>query len=97
MRSYHVAPRHTAGSPAQVDHATAMQVAREELCAGFENAVKAKCEDLDVQGIVYSTIERQNKIYLYDELTHERFVIPAKDWAGQHWYARTDRYSFIMR
>lgn len=98
---WHVAPRYTAGSPAQVDEATAMRVAREEEQAYVAQRFADRQPFTDptqaLQGIVYSSLELHGHIMVGDALTEQYFKVPLAEWSGQHWYARTDRDRFLRR
>lgn len=75
---YSVAPRYTAGSPAQVDQATAARVVEEERRAypptleGVYGAeAKAEAEAKGLRGIVWSWRQRGALIVWHDEITEE--------------------------
>lgn len=98
---YHVAPRFTAGSPSMVDEETAARVAADELNAaaaivdgllGAEELERLGREG--VEGIAYATSESRRSQYVYDLITGEHFVVPNKEWEGQHWHRRDDRAKF---
>lgn len=98
---WHVAPRFTAGSPAQVDEATALHVAREEdqayVAQRFADRQPFTDPTQALQGIVYASHEHGKLVTVRDELTEQFFEVPLAEWSGQHWYARTDRDRFLRR
>jgi len=91
---YHVAPRYTPGSPAQVDFETAWRVAREERAA-YAARDRREQADAGLQGIVYATLEYGGHVHVRDEITGEWFAVPAKEWRGAHWYERSDRTKYL--
>lgn len=99
---YHVAPRYSAGSPAQVDEATALRVAAQEKSAynhhieGMYGDFKRKmAAEKGLEGIVYRTLEKGNKIYVDDLITNAQFIVPIKEWSGNVWHSRPDRTKYI--
>lgn len=105
---YHVAPRYTAGSPAQVDAATAERVAKDEVHfqqrdmeGYFGEARREHAKTQGLTGIAYRTMEKGAFVYVDDLITEERFKVPLKWWgvAGPNrkrvsWYERKDREQF---
>jgi hypothetical protein len=73
---YHVAPRYTAGSPAQVSREIAERVILQEQ-DGYQRALEGvygaedqqKAETLGLTGIVYTTTEIRNRWIRHDLLT----------------------------
>lgn len=104
MRSptlYHVAPRYSAGSPAQVTHEQALHAAVQES-GGFWWSTEGRygadkqqlAAQVGLQGIVYSSYELGRKQYVTDLCTGETFIVPNREWSGQYWYSREDRNRF---
>lgn len=94
---YHVAPRFTAGSPAQVDLDTANRLVKEEISAAYRTMqAQDKCdvEPSELQGIVYATFERDGMVEVRDLITGEWFTVPYEDWYKQGWSQRSDRMKF---
>lgn len=91
---YHVAPRYTPGSPAQVDHETADRVAREEASAFLAGPAE---EERGIEGIVYATTELRGTMFVEDLMTQQWYAVPLKYWQGHQWYARTDRARFEIK
>lgn len=108
--SYHVAPRYSVGSPGMVPPDIATDVAVDELRAyshartwarGFVPSLTAQADTGDLVGIVYSTVERGSRVYVFDELTGRVYEVPVRYW-GKHtktgavcrWYDRNDREQF---
>lgn len=75
---YHVAPRYTAGSPAQVSREIAERVVLQEQ-DGYQRALEGvygaedqrKAETLGLAGIVYTTTEIRSKWIKHDLITDE--------------------------
>lgn len=77
---FHVAPRYTPGSPAQVDESIALKVAEEEkhfiehaLEGTWGEANKVRAEQLGLRGIVEARTERRDHWEVLDLCTGERF------------------------
>lgn len=85
---YHVAPKRTPGSPAQVDMDTALRV------LGEEQAAARRARKGQPEAVVYTTYEEGGYVYVTDLATEKQYRVPAKQWSGQHWYSRTDRETF---
>lgn len=73
---YNVAPRYTAGSPAQVDQKTALRVARQETQAilGYLEGIygeeaQQKAQRLGLEWIVYSLTETSRVLIYFDIIT----------------------------
>lgn len=79
---YHVAPRYTCGSPAQVSDAIAEQVAREEVEAAkrWQELDPNSPPEMDLQGIAYRTLEEGRWMKLLDLITLQEFWVPLKEW-----------------
>lgn len=80
MRTVHwnVAPRYTAGSPAMVDEATARRVAEQEkraivgvLAGAYGEEARKQAEQLDLAGIVWSSMDVGKMTVIVDLLTGE--------------------------
>lgn len=107
---YHVAPRYTPGSPAQVNQATAQRVAAQEQ-DGWERAksgaygemTREQAENLGLSGIVYTTMEVGSNFLVEDLLTHRCYRVPKQWWGVEgadrtstSWYDRTDTNQFAI-
>lgn len=73
---YHVAPRYTPGSPAQVDYQTADRVAREEALAYLN--IDRFSDDRGIEGIVYATTELRGTMFVEDLMTQQWYAVPLK-------------------
>jgi hypothetical protein len=82
-----VAPRYTAGSPAQVPESLALRVARQEL-DGHTRALSGiygekeqqDAVNLGLRGIVYLVTEKGRHIIVQDLITQEIFLVPERHW-----------------
>jgi hypothetical protein len=102
--AYHVAPRYSCGSPAQVDEKIARRVIEDEkeaFQAHLEGVYGPEAQHLAQQRglsrIVYSTLEKRNKQFVKDEMTDEHWEVPNRHWTGRHWYDRSDTDQFRVR
>lgn len=102
---YHVAPRYTAGSPAQVDRETAARVWIAELEAyaaqqpeGFTLSQNERAKQ-DLAGIVYATQENHEgtQVFVEDIIIDWWYVVPIARWREANWYERNDREQFHAR
>lgn len=89
---FHVAPRYTAGSPAQVDEETATKVAIQEYIeAGhveqgvFGEEQQATHARRGCRGIAFTTYEKNRTMWVQDIITQELFAVPLKEWGGPGW------------
>lgn len=105
---YHVAPRYSAGSPAQVPEGTARVVAKQEelshakyLAGAYGYAAMKEAKELGLGGIVYSSREKGRAMLVEDLITKEKFKVPIQQWGTgegdqRYWYARQDRNNFLV-
>lgn len=82
MKLYHVAPRYSGGSPAQVDGATARQVLQQEMALGPQLEGNLLVDtDPAYGGIVIAVEEDRGKVYVEDMATGNTYRLSVAEWA----------------
>ena len=78
---YHVAPRYTAGSPAQVEKATALLVATQERNA-HRYCARMGIDDVGLEGIVTARRQSGRHVVILDLLTDAAFRVPVGNYGN---------------